>query len=94
MAYKEVSMGTVHQFEKEGDVLEGTLAEVLQGEYGNNYAITKADGERVTMFGSTVINSKMAIVKVGDKVKITFLGMPIGKNSKRQYKDFKVEIDK
>lgn len=52
------------------------------------YNIKNDDGEIIGMWGATVLDTKMAEVPVGSRVKITYNGKIQGKNS--QYKDYTV----
>lgn len=52
------------------------------------YNVKNDDGEVIGMWGSTVLDTKMAEVPVGSRVKITYNGKIQGKNS--QYKDYTV----
>ena len=89
--FKEITGGDVFAFEKEGDSIEGKYVGSVAGQYGDNYLILTEAGEEKTIFGGAVINSKMAKVKAGDIVKVTYIG-EVKATSGRFYKDFKVEI--
>ena len=93
MAWKEVESGAVFQFEKEGDSIEGELVDTVEGQFGNNYIIKTPSGEEMTVFGKTVINTKMARIKKGQKVKITFKGEVKAPTSGRNYQDYSIEVD-
>jgi len=45
-----------------------------------------------SLYGSIVLDKKMSKVKVGELVRITFLGVKQGK--RREYNDYKVEVKK
>ena len=89
MAYKEVEQ-EICEFGKKGDSIEGTFLEAIDGQYGSNFLIDTTDGVK-TVYGKTVLKSKMARVKDGSKVRITYLGEI--KGDKNTYQDFKVEVD-
>ena len=90
--FKEVTGATGFQFSEPNDQIEGELIAVEPGQYGNNYVIKTDSGERMTVLGSTVINTKMADVEVGKTVRITYLGEQKSSTTGRVYKDFKVEV--
>lgn len=95
MAYEEVNP-TVFKFEKIGDFIEGTLVRT-QSDIGVNssmlYSLETTQGIK-NVWGSKVLDERMGLVKVGDKVKITFKGLSEAKKGKNAAKIFKVEIDK
>jgi len=52
-----------------GDELEGELTAIEEGNYGPNYRIKTADGEKL-LFGKTILNTAMKRVEAGNLVKI------------------------
>lgn len=52
----------------------------------NMYTLRQENGEAIDVWGSTVIDSRFAMVKEGSYVKITFLGEKQGKRG--AYKDY------
>lgn len=91
--YEEIEGGNVWQFEKEGDNIEGEFTDIVAGQYGNNYVVKDEKGDKFTIFGGSVINTKMANVEKGKKIRVTYLG-EVKSQSGRTYKDFKVEVEK
>jgi len=95
MAYQEVNP-TDFKFENVGNFIEGTLVQ-KQADIGVNksnlYSIETPDGVK-NVWGSAILDSRMALTKEGDKVKITFNGLAEAKPGKNPAKIFKVEIDK
>ena len=81
--WKKVEMSPSHDFEKEKE-LEGVLTNI-QTDVGPNastlYDIEKKDGGNVAVWGSTVLDSRMKNVKIGEEVKIVSTGL--AKESKR-----------
>ena len=75
--WKKIEMSPSHDFEKE-DTIEGVLTEV-QHDVGPNastlYDIEKTNGENVAIWGSTVLDSRMKNVKIGEEVRIVFTGL-------------------
>lgn len=96
MVFKEINPST-WTYEKDGDFIEGILVRI-QEEVGTNkamlYSIENKDGVKM-IWGSTLLDDKMALVKVGDFIRITFKGFAKEhKKGKNPAKIFKVEIDK
>ena len=96
MAYEEVNP-TTWIYKNDGDFIEGELLRV-QDNVGPNasklYSIDTPEGVK-SVWGATILDERMALVKVGDKVKITFKGLSEQKTKgKNPAKIFKVEVDK
>ena len=95
MTYQEVNP-TDFKFENEGDFIEGILVQ-KQKDIGVNesnlYSIETPEGVK-NVWGSAILDSRMALTTVGDKIKITFNGLAEAKPGKNPAKIFKVEIDK
>lgn len=96
MAYQEVNP-TDWTYSKDGDFIEGILIRV-QNDIGPNesmlYSIETPQGVK-NVWGATILDSRMALVKVGDKLKITFKGLAEKtEKGKNAAKIFKVEVDK
>ena len=94
MAYKEINP-TAWTYEKEEDFIEGTLVRV-QSDIGINksmlYSIETPEGVK-NVWGATILDERMALVKSGEKVKITYKGLAEAKKGKNPAKIFKVEVD-
>ncbi|MBA7490722.1 hypothetical protein ES702_01265 [subsurface metagenome] len=94
MAYKEINP-TDWTYDKEGDFIEGFLVQI-QKEIGPNksklYSIETPEGVK-NVWGATLLDSRMALTKVGDKIKITYKGLAEASQGKNPAKIFKVEID-
>jgi len=90
MAWKEIKGGDVIRLEV-GESIEGKLLAVRQGEFAKVYDIETKDGKK-TLFGSAVLDSRMAEVKVGDRVKIERLEDELpkvkGHNPTKMYRVF------
>jgi len=93
--YQEINP-TDFKFEKEGDFIEGILVQ-KQADIGVNksnlYSIETPEGVK-NVWGSAILDSRMALANEGDKVKITFNGLAEAKPGKNPAKIFKVEVDK
>jgi hypothetical protein len=96
MAYQEINP-TDWTYEKDEDSIEGVLIRV-QEKIGPNesmlYSIETQEGEVKSVWGATLLDSRMALVKVGDKIKITYKGLGEAKSGHNAPKIFKVEVDK
>jgi len=51
------------------------------------YNLKQPDNSIISIWGSTVLDSKIKLVELGDDIKIIYLGVPEGKD----YKDFKIQ---
>ena len=94
MAYKEINP-TLWTYEKEGDFIEGILVG-KEDEVGENkswmYDIETPEGVK-NVWGSVILDTRMAFVKIGDKIKITYKGLGEAKAGRNAPKIFKVEVD-
>jgi len=83
-------------YEKDGDFVEGVLLNKVD-KVGKNeswlYSIETPEGVK-SVWGSVVLDGKMALTKVGDKIKITYNGLGEAKSGRNAPKLFKVEIDR
>ena len=95
MTYQEVNP-SFWKYEKDGDFVEGILVRV-QHDVGVNesnlYTVETSEGMK-SVWGSTILDEKMALVHEGDKVKLTFKGLTEASKGKKPAKIFKVEVDK
>ncbi len=95
MTYQEINP-TTWTYSKAGDFVEGILIRV-QEDIGVNhsmlFSIETPEGVK-SVWGAVILDEKMALVKIGDKLKITFEGTAEAKKGKNPAKLFKVEIDK
>ncbi len=94
MAYKEINP-TDWVYEKDGDFIEGFLVQ-KQENIGPNksmlYSVETPEGVK-NVWGATILDSRMSLVKVGSKVKITYKGKAEAKGGKNPAKIYKVEVD-
>jgi len=95
MAFEEINP-TTWKYDKEGDFIEGFLVR-SQEDIGVNksklYAIDTGEGIK-SVWGATILDERMALVKIGDKVRITYKGLAEAQKGKNPAKIFKVEVDK
>ena len=95
MVYKEINPD-VWTYEEDGDFIEGVLIKA-QADVGENksmlYTLETEPSNFVAVWGSAVLDQRMSLVKVGQKIKITFKGLGEKKFGKNPPKIFKVEVD-
>jgi len=81
-------------FEKEGDAIVGIYLS-SQSEVGSNksmvYNLEQPNGEMISIWGSTVLDSKFKLVKFGDDIRVVYLGEKKAERGNRTYKDFKIQ---
>ena len=95
MTYKEIETKD-WTYKEEGDFIEGFLVQTQKDIGPNNsklYSIETPEGV-FNAWGATLLDSRMALTKVGDKLKITYKGLAEASQGKNPAKIFKVEIDK
>ncbi len=95
MVYKEVDPAD-WVYKNDGDFIEGILVRVQENIGPNStmlYSIETSE-EMTNVWGATILDQKMALIKVGEKVKITYKGLAEAKSGKQPAKIFKVEVDK
>jgi hypothetical protein len=94
MTYKEISPSQ-WTYSNDGDFIEGILVR-KQEKVGANqsmlYSIETSQGVK-SVWGATVLDERMALVNLGDKLKITYKGTGEAKKGKNAPKIFKVEVD-
>lgn len=81
----------VFVFENAGDTLIGVLKDIKSDVGENNsklYKIEKSDGSLVAIWGSSVLDSKMSEIEIGQELRIVYGGKKKSANGNRQYKDF------
>lgn len=76
------------------EVLEGTVKEINEGEYGKQYTIEKENGEMLVTPSHRALVGRMVKVKVGDTVRLTFTGEELPKvKGHNPTKLYKVEVE-
>lgn len=94
MAFKKHEPNVWH-YEKDGDAVQGHLVEIEKNAvYPEKqvYELRKDDGTSVLIFGTTVLDSKMRGIRVGDYVRVTYKGSKENKG-KNATKMFEIEKD-
>lgn len=93
--YEEIKP-TDWTYEKDGDFIEGILIQ-KQPDIGPNksmlYSIENQEGVK-NVWGAAILDQRMAFVKVGEKIKITYKGLAEATPGKNPAKIFKVEVDR
>lgn len=96
MTYEEINP-TIWNYKEDGDFIEGVLVRAQENIGANEsmlYSIETSDGVK-NVWGSALLDSRMALVKVGDKIKITYKGLAAkSSKGKNPAKIFKLEVDK
>lgn len=86
----ESEQRNAHNF-KEVPELEGEYKEAVKSVHGgNDYLVVDKDGNDVLVWGKTALQTKMARVEVGAKVKIVYLGEKKSSSTGRTYEDYDV----
>lgn len=71
----EDQTGNIWKIENEGDTIKGKVVSIKKGKFDwNNYQLETEDGI-FTVFGSSVLQNRMAGIEEGDTVKIVFQGL-------------------
>ena len=92
--WKKVEIAEYWKPEKPNESIEGLLIDIAPEVGPNNsrlYTLEKKDGVRTSIWGSTVLDTRMKNVSIGEEVKILYKG--IGYSNTRKgatYKDFEV----
>ena len=96
MTYKEIDPST-WTYENDGDFIEGVLL-AKQSDIGVNksmlYSVETSQGVVLNVWGSTILDQKMELIKVGEKVKIVYKGTTEAKPGKNPAKIFQVLVDR
>ena len=95
MAFKEINP-SIWTYGKEGDSIEGVLVD-SQDDVGVNksklYSLEVSKGDFQSVWGSAVLDQRMSLVKIGEKIRITFKGLSEASPGKNPAKIFSVEVD-
>lgn len=83
---------TIVKWDKKGDELTGELINRERGINFDNdvYSIRSMNGSVWTVFGTTMLSSLMASIKVGSTVRIVYTGDKPSKNGLNKLKTFEV----
>lgn len=80
-----------HDFELT-PVLQGVLSNVKKnvGTNGSTIYEVKVNGEIVSFWGSSLLDTKLTQCEIGDEIRVKYLGKKTSEKTKRTYKDFEV----
>ncbi len=95
MVFKEINP-EVWTYEEDGDFIEGILVKVesdIGANKSNMYTLETKPSEFIGIWGSIILDQRMSLVKIGEKVRITYKGTAEKKPGKNAAKIFKVEVD-
>ena len=95
MTYEEINP-TEWKPTNDGDFIEGVLAQKRADVGVNNsmlYNIDTSNGIK-SVWGSAILDTRMALINLGDKIKITYKGLGEAKGGHNAPKIFKVEVDR
>ncbi len=93
--YKEVTDPSVWTYQNDEDFIEGVLVNKQDKVGPNNswiYTIETPEGVK-SVWGATLLDSRMVGVKIGSKIKITYKGLGEAKGGHSAPKIYKVEVD-
>ena len=86
----EASNNPIHNFEEE-KILKGVFVSREDNVGPNNsklYTIEKENGERVSVWGNTILDSRLKNVLEGEEVGIAYLGKVVNPKTNREYHNF------
>jgi hypothetical protein len=86
------SANPMHDFEVQKEIT-GILFNIKEDVGPNNSKVYEIEiGDEIFgVWGTSILDQKMAKVEVGDEVRIIFNGKKVSEKTKRQYKDFTVQ---
>jgi hypothetical protein len=96
MAFEEINPNNWN-YENDGDNITGVLVKVEDNVGVNKsmlYTIETEAGHFVTVWGSAILDQRMKLVNVGEKLRVTYKGLTEKKPGKNAAKVFKVEVDR
>jgi len=90
--WKEIERGDVFIFDDENQELAGTLKSIREGNFGNKVYDIETRNGLVSIFGTTILDSKMENIKPEQEIKIVYQGEIKTKKEGRMCRDFKVFV--
>lgn len=75
---------------KDDKEIIGVVLRKEEGQYGEQVVLSAGEDNEVTLPSLTALNTKLANVEIGAKVKIVYLGEVRSEKTGRMYSDFKV----
>ena len=100
MAWKELTQQTgdfpkMWNWEDDGEKVEGELVKVepnVGKNESNVYTIKLEGGEEVGIWGTAVLDSRLADIEVGTKIQIIYKGKKKNPETGRTFKDFSISV--
>lgn len=94
MAFEEIEV-SLWKPENDGDSIEGVLIKVETnvGTNNSNLYTIEVDKKPISVWGSTLLDPKMAAAKIGDLLRIEYKGLGEAKTGHSAPKIFKLLID-
>lgn len=80
-----------HDFDKQKQIV-GTLIEIQEGDFGEQYLLKTDQGETILVGTYGVLKSKIRKDDIGHLIKIVYKGHITSEKTKRKYKDFDVWV--
>lgn len=96
MAFEELTGGNmIWKPEQADEQLTGEIIDADEGEYGP-YVIIQSEDDDIDYQtpGHAALRKKIKRLKVGERVRITFLGLVVSETTGNEYNDYKVEVDR
>lgn len=90
--WEKIEQAPTHDFEAEKELI-GVFTGVEENVGSNNsnlYSLEKGNGERISFWGSTLLDSRMKNTQIGQEIKIVYKGKVKNEKSGRTYKNFEV----
>lgn len=80
-----------HDFSEQPEIIGKLVGKTPSTFSGNDYVLKLENGSEVTIFGKTVLQTKLEKVEIGTLVKIVYKGkVKSSKNPRYEYDDFAV----
>jgi len=96
MAFKEVEP-SIWGYVAAGDFCQGVLVDkkLDLGKFNANlYTIETEPGVFQSIWGSAILDERMTLIRVGDKIRVTYKGLGEAKEDQNPPKIFSVEVDR
>ena len=90
--WEKVEMSPTWDFEEKPEmvgIFKGVEKEV-GANASNLYTFKLEDGELISVWGSTILDTRLKNLEIGEEVKISYLGKEKSPTSGREYKNFDV----
>jgi len=79
---------------KEGEIIEGDVLDIISGSFGNQHILKLDDKTTIMTPSHKILQSKLAQVKIGDYVRITYVDETEStKKGHSPTKNYEVEVE-